>query len=37
MQNNAIYIFKESEKNQLGDINKWLKTYLFKSFVIDFI
>jgi hypothetical protein len=23
MQNNAIYIFKESERNQLGNINKW--------------
>jgi hypothetical protein len=36
MQNNAIYIFKESEKNKLGDINKWLKTYLL-CFIIDFI
>jgi hypothetical protein len=22
-EKNAIYIFKENEKNQLGDINKW--------------
>jgi hypothetical protein len=37
MQNNAISIFEESERNQLGDINKWLKTYLLLCFVIDFI
>jgi hypothetical protein len=37
MQNNAIYIFEESERNKLGDINKWLKTYLFLCFFIDFI
>jgi len=37
MQNNAIYFFEESEKNQLGDINKWLKTYFLLCFVIDFI
>jgi len=37
MQNNAKYIFKESERNQPGDINKWFKTYLLLCFVIDFI
>jgi hypothetical protein len=37
MQNNAIYIFEESERNQFGDINKWLKTYLLLCLVIDFI
>jgi len=37
MQNNAKYIFKESERNQLGDINKWFKTCLLLCFVINFI
>jgi hypothetical protein len=29
MQNNAIYIFEESERNQLGDINNGLKHTFF--------
>jgi hypothetical protein len=37
MKNNAIYIFKESEKNKLGDINKWQETYLLLCFVTNFI